>query len=74
MDTPKENNDNNETDPVEDKPPEIQPKRQRQQYHSKPCLGKSSNTGTGEINTLDKAEDNKDPDEPTSKQGEREDG
>ena len=34
--TPKENNDDDEKDPVEDKPPEIQPKRQRQRRPSKP--------------------------------------
>ena len=35
VDTPIENNDDNEKDAVEDKPPEIQPKRRRQRRHSK---------------------------------------
>ena len=34
----------------------------------------NSNTGTGENNTPDDAEDNEDPVEPTSEQDEREDG
>ena len=66
MDTPKENNYDNEKDPIEDKPPEIQPKRRRQRHCSKPRRGKDSNTGTEENNTLDDAEDNEDPIEPTS--------
>ena len=41
---------------------------------SKPRHGKNSNTFTGENNTLDDAEDNEDPVEPTSEQDEREDG
>ena len=40
VDTPKENNGDNEKDPVEDKPPEIQPKRRRQRRRSKPRRGK----------------------------------
>ena len=58
---------------VEDKPPEIQPKRQRQRRRSKPRHGKNINTVTGENNTLDDAEDNEDPIVPTSEQEERED-
>ena len=60
VDTPKENNSDNEN-PVEDKPPEIQPKHRRQRRRSKSCRGKESNTGTGENNTLDDAQDNEDP-------------
>ena len=74
MDTPKENNDDNEKDPVENKPPEIQLKHRRQQCYSKPRHGKNSNTGTRENNTSDDAEDNEDPVEPTSEQDEREYG
>ena len=74
VDTPKENNGDNEKDPVEDKPPEIQPKHRRQRRRSKPRRGKNSNTGTGENNTPDDVVDNEDPVEPTSKQDEREDG
>ena len=73
VDTPKENNGNNEN-PVEDKPPEIQPKHRRQRRRSKPCHSKNSNTVTGENNTPDDAEDNEDPVEPTSEQDKREDG
>ena len=74
VDTPKENSGNDKDDPVEDKPPEIQPKRQRQRRCSKSRHGKDSNIGTGENNTLDDAEDNEDPVEPTSEQDEWEDG
>ena len=74
VDTPKENNGDNEKDPVEDKPPEIQPKRRRQWRRSKSCRGKASDTGTRENNTLDDAKDNEDPVEATSEQDEREDG
>ena len=44
VDTPKENNGDNEKDPVEDKPPEIQPKRRRQRRRSKSRRGKDSDT------------------------------
>ena len=74
VDTPKEVNGDDKEDPVEDKPPETQPKHRRQQCHSKSGLEKDSNTGTGENNTLDDAGDNEDPVEPTSGQDEREDG
>ena len=46
VDTPKEGNDDNEKDPVEDKPPEIQPKRRCQRRRSKSCYGRNSDTGT----------------------------
>ena len=71
VDTPKENNGDNEN-PVEDKPPEIQPKHRRQRGRSKPRRGKNSNTIIGENNTPDDAKDNEDPVEPTSEQEERE--
>ena len=74
VDTPKENNGDNKKDPVEDKPPEIQPKRRRQRCRSKSHRGIDSDTGTRENNTPDDAEDNEDPVEPTSEQDEREDG
>jgi hypothetical protein len=67
VDTPNENNDYNKKDPVEDKPPETQPKRRRQRHRSKSRCGKDSNTGTREINTPNDAEDKEDPIEPTSK-------
>ena len=74
VDTPKENSDDDKEDPVEDKPPEIQPKRRRQQGRSKPRRRKDSNTGTGENNTLDDAEDNEDPAKPSFEQAGWEDG
>ena len=73
VDTPKENNDDDEN-PVEDKPPEIQPIHRHQRSLSKPRRSKNKNTVTGENNTLNDAKDNEDPVEPTSKQEEREDG
>ena len=73
VDTPKENNGDNEN-PVDDKPPKIQSKRWRQRRRSKPRRSKNSNTVTGENNTPDDAENNEDPVEPTSEQDEREDG
>ena len=66
VDTPKENNIDDEN-PVEDKPPEIQPKRRCQRRRSKPRRSKNSNTP-------DRAKNNEDPVEPTSEQEEREDG
>ena len=74
VDTPKENSSDDKEDPVEDKPPEIQPKRRRQRRRSKSRRGKNSNTGTGETNTPDDVEDNEDLVEPTSEQDEWEGG
>ena len=68
VDAPKENSGNDKEDPVEDKPPEIQPKRQRQWRRCKSRRSKDSNTGTGEDNTPDGAKDNEDPVEETSEQ------
>ena len=73
VDTPKENNDNDEN-PVENKPPEIQPKHRHQRRRSKPRCSKNSNTITEEDNTPDGAKNNEDPVEPTSEQEERENG
>ena len=70
VDTPKEGDGVNEKSP--DKTPEIQPERRRRR--SKSRGGKDSNTGTRDNNTLDDAEDNEEPVEPTSKQDDREDG
>ena len=66
VDTPKEGNGDNEKVSIEDKPPEIQPKRRRQWRCSKSRRGKDSNTGTGGNNTSDGAEDKEEPVEPTS--------
>ena len=74
VDAPKENNGDDKEDPVEDKPPEIQSKRQRQRRCSKSHRSKDSNTGTGDDNTPDGAEDTEEPDEQTAEQDHREDG
>ena len=50
------------------------PKRRRQRCRSKSHHAKDSNTGTGENNTPDDAEDNEDPVGATFEQDEREDG
>ena len=59
VDTPKEGDGDNEKNPVEDKPPEIQPKRRW--CRSKSCRSKESNTSTRENNTPDDAEDQENP-------------
>ena len=74
VDTPKENNGSDKKDPVEDKPPEIQPKHRRQRRRSKSCRGKDIDTDTRDNNTPDEAEDQENPVEPTSEQDDREDG
>ena len=74
VDTSKENNGDNEKDPVEDKPPETQPKHRRQRRRSKSRHGKDSDTGTRENNTPYDAEDKEYPVEPTFEQDERDDG
>ena len=62
VDTPKEGN-GNETaeDTGEDKPPEKQTNRRRQRRRSKPRQSKSGDTGIGDNNTPDSAEDNNNP-------------
>ena len=74
VDAPKENNGNDKEDPDEDKPSEIQSKRQRQWRRSKSRCSNDSNTDTGEDNTPEGAKDNEDPIETTNEQDEREDG
>ena len=74
VDTPKEPNDDDKEDPIEDKPPGTQPKRRCQRHRSKSRHAKDSNTDTGEDNTPDSAKDNEDPIEATSEQEEWEDG
>ena len=64
VDTPKAGNDDDKEDPVEDKPPEIQPKCRRQRRRSKSRRGKDSDTGTNK--SPDDAEDKEYPVEPTS--------
>ena len=55
VDTPKEGDDDNEKNRVEDKPPEIQPKHRRRR--SKSRRRKDNNTGTRDNNTSGDAED-----------------
>lgn len=74
VDTPKRTNDDEKEDPVEDEPTVIQPKCRCQQCRSKSRHGIDGNTGTGENNTPEGAEDNKDPVDATDVQNEREDG
>ena len=74
VDAPKENRGNDKEDLVEDKPPEIHPKHRRQWRRSKSHRSKDSNTGIGEDNTPDGAEDNENPIDATSEQDDREDG
>ena len=74
VDTPKEGDGEEEKNLVEDTPPEIPPKHQRQRPCSKSRRGKDSNTGTGEDNTPDGAKDREDPDEQIAEQDNREDG
>ena len=58
VDAPKENSSDDKEDPAEDKPSEILSKRQRQWHRSKSRRSKDRNTGTGEDNTPEGAEDN----------------
>ena len=74
VDAPKENNDNDKEDPVEDKPSETQSKRRRQRHRSKSRRSRDGNTSTGEDDTLEGAEDNEDPIETANEQDEWEDG
>ena len=74
VDTPKESDDDDKKDLVEDEPPEIPPKCRRQRRRSKFRHGKDSNTGTGDNDTPENAEDQEDPIEPTSELDDREDG
>ena len=68
---PKEGN-GDET--AEDDPSKKQPKRRRQRHRSKSHQSKDSNTGTGDDNTPDDAEDNEDLVDATAEQDEWEDG
>ena len=72
--TPKEGNDNDEKDLVENEPPKIPPKHRRQRRRSKSRDEKDSNTGTGNNDTPENAKDQEDPIEPTSEQDDQEDG
>ena len=74
VDTPKENGDDGREDSVEDKPTEAPPKCQHQRQCSKSHRDKDSNTGTGDNNTPENAEDPEAPVKPTSEQDDWADG
>ena len=74
VDAPKEYSGDDKEDPVEDEPPEIQPKRRHQRRRSQPRCRKDNNIGIGDNNTPDAAGDREDPDEQTAEQDDREDG
>ena len=74
VDTPKKASDDDKEDPVENKPPETQSKRQRPKRRSKLRRSKDSNTGTGENSTPDDAKNNEDPVGATSEQEEQDNG
>ena len=69
-----ENIGDDKEDPAEDKPSEIQSKHRRQWCRSKSRRSKDINTGTGEDNTPEGAEDNEDPVDVANEQDEWEDG
>ena len=69
VDTPEKTNNDDKEDPVEDNPPERQPKRQLPRCRSKSRHSKDCSTGTGENNTPDDAKNNEDPVKVTSEQG-----
>ena len=69
VDTPKENNGEDQKDATEDNPLEKQPKRRRQRRRSKPRHSKNSDTGTRKNNTPDNAKDNDDPTDLAMEQG-----
>ena len=68
VDTPKETNGD---EAMEDNPSKKKAKHGRRQRHSKP---RRSNTGTGDENNPDDAEDEYNPDQPAFEQAEQEDG
>ena len=74
VDTPKATNDDDKEIPVENKPPETQHTRRRPRRRSKSRRSKDSNASTGENNTPDDVENNKDLAEVTSEQEEQENG
>ena len=74
VDTPKQNNGEDQKDATKDNPLEKQPKRRHQRRHSKPCQGRNSNTSTRDNSTPDNVEDENNPAQPSFEQAEREDG
>ena len=70
VDTPKENNGEEQKDATEDNPLEKQPKRQRR-HRSKTRLGKNSDNNARKNNTPVDADDNEDPADPAMEQDEQ---
>ena len=66
VDTPKEDDNDDRKDPVEDKPAAAPRKRRRQRHHSKSRRDKDGNSGTEDNNTPENVEDPEAPVEPTS--------
>ena len=71
---PNENSGDDKEYPIEDKPPEIQPKRRCQRRRSKSRRSKDSNTGMRENNTPDDDEGQDNPIKQNSEQDNWEDG
>ena len=74
VDTPKENNGEDQKDAMEDNPLEKQPKRRRQRRRSKSRHSKNSNTGTRDNSSPDDAEDENNPTQLSLEQAGREYG
>ena len=70
VDTPKENNGNNEKDPVEDKPPRTQSEHRCPQRHSHSRHSRENNISIGGDGTPD----NEDPVQTGSEQEDQENG
>ena len=70
VDTPKENNSEEQKDAMEDNPLEKQTKRRRQRRRSKARHSKSSDTSTRKNNTPDDSKGNDDPMDPAMEQDE----
>ena len=74
VDTPKENNGEDQKDATEDNLLEKQAKNRRHRRRSKPRHSKSSNTGTRDNSTPDDAEDENNPAQPSFEQAGQENG
>ena len=57
VDAPKDNSGDDKENPAKEDPPKTQPKRRRQRRRSKSRCSRDSNTGTGNDNTPNGAED-----------------
>ena len=74
VDTPEQKDDDGTQDPDEDKPVDEPPKHRRQRRRSRSCWAKDSNTGTGDNDTPDNAEEPDHATEPAVEHDEREEG